>query len=395
MSRQVERTDPTACAHPRIRVLQVIGSLHFGGAERLVAHLATGIDHTRFDMMVCCTREAGKIGEQIAASGLPVVALGSRQGLQRYGVPLSMLRMIRAHAPDVVHTHGLVALTGVGPLAYLRALPYWIHTFHYGNYPYKSARQMWLERALSRRASKLVAVAAAQRDAIARFHRLPIERLIVISNGVSPNPFLNLPEVRRRKRQELGFADTDFVVASISVLSEQKGVEYFLRAAAEILQRRPDVKFLVVGGGPLEMQLRAEADRLGLNEYIRFTGWRADVQELLLSIDIYVMASLWEAMPLALLEAMAARRAIVATNVGNNAEIVGLGDAAMVVPPRDSAALANCICQLIESPATANALASRALDRFEQNYTAATAMNAYQSLYDQSRDGHSSNQRPF
>jgi glycosyltransferase involved in cell wall biosynthesis len=334
-------------------------------------------------MTVCCTREAGKIGEQIAASGIPVVALGPRPGLQRYGIPLSLLRLIRTHRPHALHTHGLVALTGVGPLAFLGVLPYWIHTFHYGNYPYKSDRQMWLERTFSRRASRLVAVADAQRDAIARFHRVPRERLAVVANGVSPNPFLHEPEVRRRKRQELGFLDTDFVVASISVLSEQKGVEYFLHAAATVRQQHPAVRFLVVGGGPREMLLREEADRLGLSECVRFTGWRADIQELLLCVDVYVMASLWEAMPLALLEAMAARRAIVVTNVGNNAEIVGMGDGAIVVPPRDSGALADGICKLIGSPDTADALATRAFDRFERHYTAATVLQAYQSLYEQ------------
>jgi glycosyltransferase involved in cell wall biosynthesis len=392
MSREIEQIARATRLSSRLRVLQVIGSLHFGGAERLVAHLATGIDRARFEMTVCCTREAGKIGQQIVACGMPVVALGSRQGLKRYGVPLNMLRLIRAHEPDVLHTHGLVALTDVGPLAYLGALPYWIHTFHYGNYPYKFSRQMWLERTLSRRASILVAVADAQRDAIAHFHRLPNERLTVVPNGVIPNPFLNIPGVRGDKRQELGFEDTDFVVASISVLSEQKGVGYFLQAAARIRQRHPEVKFLVVGGGPLELQLRSEAARLGLSEHVRFTGWRADIQELLLSVDVYVMASLWEAMPLALLEAMAARRAIVVTDVGNNADIVGFGEAAMVVPPRNAEALADGICNLITNSGKAQVLASRALDRFERHYTTSSVLKAYQSLYEQSRNEHPADQ---
>jgi len=368
---------------PRRRILQISGAMYFGGAERVIAHLASGLDKSRFEVAVCCTRGIGPLGEQLREQGIEVTLVQAPSRWARRFDPLYMQRFIRQFRPDVIHTHGLPALSAVGPLSYLGLLPPWVHTFHYGNYPYAEKRYMWLERVLSRRATRLVAVADAQRDAVIRHHGLRPDHVGTVYNGVRPNPHTDSPGVRAAKRAELGLGPDEFVIGSIAVLSEQKGITYLLGAMRELLQTHPAARLLIVGGGPLEGALREQAQALGLGAAVKFTGWRSDVPELLTALDVWVMASLWEAMPLALLEAMSARKAIVVTDVGDNARFVGNGECAVVVPPRDSQALARALAGLISDPGRIPQLGARALRRYQDRYTVGHMVAAHEGLYSQ------------
>ena len=201
------------------------------------------------------------------------------------------------------------------------------------------------------------------------------------------NAFLSERDaVRTRKRAELGIPLDAPVVGTIAVLSEQKGVQYLIEAARQIVDRIPQVCIVVAGDGVLREDLMRQAQAKGLGESIRFIGWRADVGELLLTFDLFVMSSLWEAMPLALLEAMAAGRPIVVTDVGDNRRIVLDGEAARVVPPADRPALAAAIVELLEHADTARGLGARARARFESRFTIAQMVAAYERLYEHAGD---------
>jgi len=263
----------------------------------------------------------------------------------------------------------------------LRLTPRWIHTFHFGNYPYALRRYMLAERLSAHAADSLVAVSEGQRDALVRYHRLAPERILVLPNGVPDNRFRGDASVRLRKRAELDLAVDAPVVGSIAVLTEQKGMTYLLRAAQAVLQRRPDARFVIVGGGPLEAQLRREAEGLGVAHAVIFTGWRADVAQILLAFDVFVMASLWEAMPLTLLEAMAAGRAVVVTDVGDNRRIVQDGRAGLVVPPRDAPAIAEAVLRLLEGPRAAADLGQVARERFDACFSVSRMMAGYERLF--------------
>ena len=365
-----------------LRILQVIGALYFGGAEKVVASLALGVDRSRFEMAVCLTRGFGPLSEAVRAAGIPLDLAVPQTRINHYLASWHVARAIRRHRPDIVHTHGLPGMAVVGPVAYLGQAAKWIHTFHYGNYPYDNARYMFAERVFSRAATELVAVAEAQRQTLIKHHHLDPSRIITLPNGVRDNAFF--PErdaTRKRKREELGLPLDAPIVGTIAVLSEQKGVQYLIEAAKQVVERMPGVLFVVAGDGVLRESLTQQAAAAGLGETVRFIGWRQDVGELLLAFDIYVMSSLWEAMPLALLEAMAAGRPIVVTDVGDNRRIVLDGEAARVVPPADGSAIAGALLELLEQPDTARELAARARARFEARFTIAKMVSAYEQLY--------------
>jgi glycosyltransferase involved in cell wall biosynthesis len=171
------------------------------------------------------------------------------------------------------------------------------------------------------------------------------------------------------------------VVGCVAVLSVQKGLTYLLQAAREIIATFPTVRFLIVGGGTIETALRAEAAALGLGSRVVFTGWRQDYLEILQALDIFVMSSLWEAMPMALLEAMAARRAIIVTDVGDNRQIIDDGRCGILVAARDAGAIARAIRNLVEHPRSSSELSERAYRRFKDHYTVSHMVSQYERLY--------------
>ena len=365
-----------------MRVLQVLPALDHGGAENVAEALATGANPDLFDMMVCCTRGLGPVAERIRAAGIPVTLTGPHERPNPYVSVWHLHKILERLKPDVVHSHGITSLCDIGTLSLLSRVPAWVHTFHYGNYPYPNRKHMIIEGLMSRLPDQLVTVADAQRAALLTLHKPRPDRIMTIVNGVRTNRFIDDPGHRRRKRAELGLADDAFVVGAVAVLSEQKGITYLVRAARLVAEQCPRVRFLIVGGGPLEQKLREEAAALGVSANVHFTGWRNDVADIFPALDVWVMSSLWEAMPLALLEGMASRLPIVVTEVGDNRQVVGNGSAGVLVPPGSAEAIAAAVLRLGREESTKAALADAAYRRFQTEYSISRMVAAYEAVYE-------------
>lgn len=379
----------------KLRVVQMVGSMDVGGQERVVARLARGLDPARFDVQVCCTHSLGVIAGELVADGIPVRLAAPSSHKLRYLAPYYVRQALLATQPDILHTHGTVSMLHVGSLSYLTRIPSWLHTFHYGNYA-KAVGRMWkAEGVFCKRASRLVAVSNAQRRDIIKYHGVDPNSIVTVVNGVGPNPHLGDAALRARKRAEFGLDDRTPVIGTLAVMTEQKGLKYLLPAAQQVLARHPHARFLVVGGGPLEATLRAEADALGLAGRVIFTGWRTDNLEILASLDVFLMTSLWEAMPMALLEAMAARLAIVATDVGDNRGVLADGDCGLVIPPADSPAIAAALDTLLTRPDLTVELSRRAYDRFADEFTASHMLEQYERIYEELDGSERQRSRPI
>ena len=366
----------------RIRVLQVIGSAHIGGAEKVVVDLVRRLDRARFDVALCCTRGLGVRAEELKAEGVEVMLAAPSTHALRHLTPLSLHNHVGRWRADVVHTHGTPGLLHAGPLGAIGLLPPWIHTFHYGRYGELQNRQMKLERMLCRAAHQLVAVSNAQRQSIIKAHGIRPESIVTILNGVEEPPEADPVHARLAARADLGVTPDDVVVGCVAVLSMQKGITYLLHAAKTVAERAPQVKFLIVGGGPSEAALKSEAEALGIGSRVIFTGWQPDARRLLPALDIFVMSSLWEAMPMALLEAMAARRAIVVTDVSDNRAVVENGACALLVPPGDADAIARALQTLLADPEMARTMGARAYRRFAEEFTTSRMVSEYEALYE-------------
>lgn len=220
-----------------------------------------------------------------------------------------------------------------------------------------------------------VAISAATRQ---RMDARPAARLLgrratLLYNGIRSDL------IERLARPAAAAAHPPRVIA-VGRLEEQKGFVYFVRACAEVYRERKDVEFWMVGAGPLLEPLQTLAAELGIGSAVRFWGRRDDVPDLLRQADMLVSSSLWEGFPTVLLEAMAARLPVVATDVSGSRELVRDGETGLLVPPADPGALAKAMARLLRDPDAARMLAQRAASGVER-YTIERTAAGYDRLY--------------
>jgi len=173
------------------------------------------------------------------------------------------------------------------------------------------------------------------------------------------------------------------IVGNVARLAPQKGHETLLEAAPLVLERHPEVRFAIVGGGELQDELERKAEPLG--DRVVFTGERDNVPDLLASFEVFAFPSLFEGLCLAVIEAQAAGVPVVATPVGGIVENVRDGETGLLVPPRDARALADAILRLLDDPELAQALAERARPRVLERYSRERMVERTLALYDEMR----------
>jgi glycosyltransferase involved in cell wall biosynthesis len=361
-----------------IRVMHLIGSLTVGGAEQLLLGLVGALDRQRFAASVASMSvvRGNRLQADFERLGLPVESIGARFELDPRAT-LAVARAIRRHRVDILHTHLLSAdLTGAVAGRAMR-VPV-VTTLHNEPRNYATGGPLgWLERVVVRRlASELVAVSPAIRTRFVREWGIPAERIVTIPNAVPAEPFLDVPEGGRRAPGD------GPLVTNIGRLSGQKGQRYLLEAARIVLERWPDARFLIVGQGRLEAALRRQAAELGIAARVELAGYRRDIPAILARTDVFVLSSLWEGLPLTGLEAMAAARAVVFTDVGGARDLVEPGVHGLIVPPADATALAGAITRLLADEPLRLALGRAARARVQQAFAMETFVAGHARLYE-------------
>lgn len=364
-------------------VLQVIPRLPVGGAETLLADLVRHLP-ARYRSVVCCLQERGPMAEQIERAGVPVVCL-ERMRSRRFdwGAIGRLADLIRRERIALVHTH-LYHANLYGRLAAARAGVPAIATVH-NTYQRMKWHRRLLNRWLARRSARVVAVSDDIRRDLARYDRIPEDRITTIANGIDParaRSALSRAEARAR----LGLRDADFAVACVARLEEQKGHRFLLDALALLAREEPQLygalQLFLVGDGRLRAPLQARAAELGLPA-VRFLGTRRDVPDILAAMDLHAMASLWEGLSIALLEAMAAGLPVVASDVGGVATVLGDAAFGIRVPPQDAPALAAALAQAYARRGEREALGAAARRAVEERFSIHATVAKFAALYDE------------
>jgi glycosyltransferase involved in cell wall biosynthesis len=282
---------------------------------------------------------------------------------------LGLLRRIfERHNADIVQTHGIKShfLVSLLPRRRFR----WI-AFHHGytNENMKAVFYHQFDR-WSLRSCDLVVTVCSNFAKLLTRRGVCRARIVVVPNSVNINVSGSDPESSKKIKQRWDIAYDESVVLSIGRLSREKGHRYLIEAVSRIVQASPQVRFqvLITGDGPAVMELKAQVHKGGLDERIKFTGYCADTKGLYSIADLFVLPSLSEGSPNVLLESMAARVPIVATNVGGVPEILDDGVSAVLVPPANSELMAAAIVELLINGSHATALASIALEKVSRVY---------------------------
>ncbi len=359
-----------------LNVLQLIPTLDRSGAEKQMVILARGLPRDRFRVEVAALTRLGPLEAELREAGIPVASIGKRLKVD----PLAFARLMRllwSRKFDVVQTwifaanmHGRVAAPGGGAGRGHR---------RDGRRPLEGA-----DRAGHRPPPG--AVDRLRGGQLARGGR-------VLPQGGRPrrppgdDPLgdrgRGAPEVEPAEvRAGLGLPGDAPVVLFVGRLAAQKGVADLI-AALDLLQHvRPDLRALIVGDGPLRSQLEETAHAFRLDGAVRFLGHRDDVPRLLAAADLLVLPSLYEGLPNVVLEAMRARKPVVATAAPGTTEVIADGRTGLLVPVHDPTALARAIRTVVEDPALALRLGAEGRARVESEFRADAMISQFAELYE-------------
>lgn len=209
---------------------------------------------------------------------------------------------------------------------------------------------------------------------------VPLGKLNVVANGIA---FVQGKADRAALRAELGLPPHATLVLTVGRMTEQKGHCYLLEAIPDIIEREPGIYFVWVGDGPLAGPLREQSLAMGLQEYVHFLGQRDDVPRLMASCDLFVLPSLFEGLPLSVLEAMAAALPVVGTQVCGTSEAVVDGETGRLVAARDSAALAEAILETVQNPDMAARWGAAGQKLVQRNFSAERMARQTSDIYRQ------------
>ena len=356
----------------RPRIAHVLNSIGLGGVPEAAYHLMRALPPGIYDNRVYVLKRAA--GEEDAREGRAArfadvgvaVAFPARDDAKLGGVG-ELAAWLLQERIDVLHTHSYKPnLYGrlAGLLCRHAGLKMIAHYHNQYDNKWEKDGALIYDQLLAHSTDALIACSQSVAEHIAARIGVAPQRVHVVLNGVEAERFAGGDAVQARR--ELGVPQYVPVLGCVGRISEQKGQEEFIRAAALVHQAFPDALFLVIGSADDEAllaRLRGLGDELGLGAVLRFTGHLSDMPMVYAALDILVAPSRWEGFGLMLAEAMAAAKAIVATRAGAIPEVVIENETALLVPPRDAPALATAMLTLLRDPARARAMGLRGVQR--------------------------------
>ena len=371
-----------------MKIIQVAYKSDISGGEKVLFDLATGLKERAHNVIAVCPAP-GQLPDELRKAGIRSEIIPFRKTYDlRAARKLS--RFIMSEKIEVLHSHGMLTNLLSRIAGHWADVPVSVSTEHLtmelargGRGPgilsrLRAAYYRMLDNYTSRYNKEVIAVSKAVKDDLVE-QGMGEEKVIVIRNGISI-PELD-PERGRKIRTELGIAESTLLVGTVGRLSPQKDYPTFLRAAAEVLRTVPKTLFLIAGDGYLRPELEALSRKLGIGDSVVFLGYRKDVFDIVSAFDIFALSSLWEGLPLAILEAMALGKPVVATCVPGTAEAVVDGETGYLVPLKDTRALARKIVGLVRNREKARQMGEMGRKRVITHFSIKRMVDEHENLY--------------
>ena len=353
--------------------------LSIGGLQQVVVNICRCLDRQKFDVMVLCLNALGEFAEHVERLGIRVVLLPQRESGPDYLSFFKVAKLVREERIEIIHTHNTQALIDGAIAGLLAGVKRVVHTDHARHFPDKK-RYMMAERILSHFVYKIVGVSDHTCKNLIRYEKISPKKIVMIPNGINGDKF-NKNIDKLTKLREIGIENNGPIIGLGVRLVQQKGITFLLQAMPAIIKRFPAITLLIAGDGPLRNSLKEESVQLGVCKNVVFLGARLDMPEILKVLDLYVLPSLWEGLPMVILEAMAAERPVVATDVGGNSTAIKNGETGRLVAAEKPDKLANAIIDLLEKPHLKEAFARKGKKLFEEMFTAEKMTKKYELLY--------------
>jgi glycosyltransferase involved in cell wall biosynthesis len=366
-----------------LNVLHLISSRGLYGAERIILNLIGATDRTRFIPSLALLQAEGYPNIELIDAAQEKKAQGHIITCRKW-IDLEAVRqtreLIRRENIALVHCHemkgrlyGLLSVQGT-PARLITTNHNWIRS------DFLVTCFESLDAFYIRFFPKIVAVSPEVRQLMRRY-LTPDKKMQVIINGIDMQEFQKNQNERDRIREEFNIAPETPLIGAFGRISPEKGQKYFLAAAAQVLKTFPETKFILVGEGVQGEEMRQYSVELGIADRVLFAGFRPDVAACYSALDIFVLPSLLEGTPMALLEAMSTELPVIASEVGGVGRIIQNKKNGLLVPPANPEELASAMLELLRHPEKASIMATNACRTIVEKYSARKMTDAYMNLY--------------
>lgn len=373
----------------KCNILYVIDNIEFGGGERVFSQIIRGLNKERFSVLVA-SNPGGIFEKKLAEVGIKInpVRMTNRYNL---GIISRLKKIIKTKDVRIVHSQGGRADFFSRIAAKIAHVPITVSSMAmlvegYDVSILRKSLYVLIDRWTERWVNKFTVLSEAMRRSLIEIHKIPPENIVKIYNGIEIEEYNpDHKELRNKKlevRRELGLKNDVPVIGAIGRLVWQKGFEYLIRAAPEVLKKCPEARFLIVGEGPLKNKLILTGEKLNVADRIIFTGFRSDIKEILASIDVLAMPSLLEGLPMVLLEAMAMAKPIVATRIDGITEVLENSKTGLLVPAENSHALAEAIVGILNDKAKANFFGQNAREVAKKKFSVKKMVEQIELAYE-------------
>lgn len=383
----------------RIRIVEIIYSFAVagpgGGAARFGMELGRRLDKSRFEVTICGLWELGTSFEQeriekLRAGGneaFTATEWDSNRPYSSFWRALQWMRSTLSRKPaHILHSHSEFGDVAALLLKASSKPPIIVRTVHNG-YRYEWRKRPLRRLLLTNCLYPMIfsAEIGVNRSIVKNLNQRWVAKLlgqqaIYLPNAIDLERFTDVEVDTAEKRAALHLPPDALVVGTVGRLVEGKGYETFLEAAAIVLKELPQVYFLLVGSGKLADPLRSLAHRLGIADHVIFSGLRSDVEGILACLDLFISSSLWEGLSTVILEAIASKVPVVATNIPGNQGIIKDQFSGWLVPPNDSEAMAEMIIKALRSPSLRDQYARQAL-RIVEAFSIDAVAAEHEALY--------------
>lgn len=364
----------------KINVLQLMTDSKIGGAERVVLQLSKGLDINRFTVSICCLAERGPIFDEAEEAGIKIYSLGIKNRWDFLKI-LRLVKILKKLNIHILHAHLFHANILSRIIGKISNVPIIISTEHIMGM--ESSLRILVNRLTSTFVTKYIVVSEAVGGFLNKNVKIRPCKISTVLNGIEYNNFKISLIAQEKLKEQFGLTTSQEVIGTIARLHRQKGHIYLLHAITKVVKVFPNAKFLVVGDGPLKYKLEELAHKLGIGNNVIFTGNQKDISTILSLINIFVLPSLWEGLPITILEAMAMKKPVVVTNVSGNPEVVIDNITGILVPPKEPTLLAEAILRLLRDKGLSLKLGEAGYQRGKEKFSKEQMIAKTAMIYDE------------
>src|SRR6185369_9251614 len=360
------------------KILHLITGLEVGGAEMMLLKTLPRMQEA-FDNRICCIRGHGEIGKRLEAASVPVYYLDLKN-IFDLGIIFRFGKIIKEFEPDILVTYLIHADLFGRVFGRIFGIKKIICSVRVKLIQWKYLPLLALDGLTSFLVNHYHFNSHTVADMYLKYFFLSNKKITVIPNGIEIAKY-KISIDKMKKRRELSIPEDVFLIGCVGRLEKQKGQKYLIGAFSEIIKTHPQVFLILIGDGSYRIFLEKLAQTLELGNCVKFFGRRSDVPEILQTIDLFVLPSLYEGMSNAVMEAMAAGKPIITTHIPENKELIQNNQTGILVSPKNTLALKLAMENIIENSELKKLLGDEAQKSVSKNFIIEAIINRFQRFY--------------